>query len=453
MKVIPFVHEGLGNSSYVVDIGEGRALLIDPDRSAGRYLHLLEQTGLTPAAVFETHLHADFVSGAGEVQDRTGAAIFLPEDARSGLTHASVRAGEVHRFDGVEVSVIGSPGHTPEHLSYVFRGSSGPPALFSGGSLLVGGAARTDLISPEATEPLTCAQHRTLREAFSSLPDETLLYPTHGGGSFCSTGAGGERVSTLGRERAENPLLSMADEEEFVRWFPTTFPAVPDYFFRLRAVNQKGPRLRRDVQLPPPLSPDEFAERRASAVVIDARGMEAYAAGHIPGSLNNTLRDSYAVWLGWLVPPDAELLFVVDGEAQVETLVDESLLVGYERFGGWLRGGIESWQASGRELVSTSLVGAEKARQHLAAGATTLDVREPSEYEAGHIPGSINLPLGRLSRHLDHVPANEAIVVYCGHGERASTAVSILEGAGRTGLVNLEGGIGAWSAAGYEVER
>jgi glyoxylase-like metal-dependent hydrolase (beta-lactamase superfamily II)/rhodanese-related sulfurtransferase len=451
MKVIPFVHEGLGNSSYVVDIGDGKALLIDPDRTAGRYLEVLDRAGLVVAGVFETHLHADFVSGARELHHHTDAPLFLPEEAHSALLHTGVAGGQSRRVDGADVSVVASPGHTPEHVAYVVRAAGGPPLLFSGGSLIVGGAARTDLISPEMTEPLTRAQYRTLHRAFSDLPDETLLYPTHGGGSFCSTGTGGERTSTLGRERAENPLLSLTDEDEFAQWFPSTFPAVPDYFLRLREVNRRGPRLRQDIASPVPLGPDEFAARRTSAVVVDARGMEDYAVGHIPGSLNNTLRDVYAVWLGWLVPEDAELLFVVEGESDVERLVEESLLVGFEHFAGWLQGGIPAWQSSGREVARIDLVDARDAENRLAGGAASLDVREPDEYATGHIAGSLNIPLGRLGRELGRVPQDRPLVVNCGHGERSSTAISMLEAAGWRDLSNLNGGIGAWTSAGYDV--
>jgi rhodanese-related sulfurtransferase len=303
------------------------------------------------------------------------------------------------------------------------------------------------------TESLTRAQYRTLRRAFSDLPDETVLYPTHGGGSFCSTGAGGERTSTLGRERAENPLLSLTDEDEFARWFPTTFPAVPDYFFRLREVNRRGPRLRREIPPPRALDPEEFAERRASAVVIDARGMVDYAEGHIPGSLNNTLRDVYAVWLGWLVPEDTELLFVVDSETDIESLVEESMLVGYERFGGWLHGGVAAWQSSGRKLATTDIVGAREARDRLAEGAAALDVREPNEFALGHIEGALNVPLGSLGEELTRIPHDRPLVVNCGHGERASTAISMLEAAGWRDLINLNGGIGAWASSGYAVAR
>jgi glyoxylase-like metal-dependent hydrolase (beta-lactamase superfamily II)/rhodanese-related sulfurtransferase len=450
MKAMQFVHEGLGNSSYVLDLGNGSGIAIDPDRSTKRYLDALANNDLALAAIFETHLHADFVSGAAELAAQTGAPTFIPSDAGSRLLHTGLTGGQSLQLSGCDVSALASPGHTPEHLSYAFRNASGPPLLFSGGSLIVGGAARTDLITPDMTESLTRSQFRTLRQAFVALPDETLLYPTHGGGSFCSTGTGGERMSTLGRERSENPLLSRTDEEEFVRWFPSTFPAVPDYFYRLRAVNQAGPRLHEEILWPRALEPDDFAKLRSASIVVDTRSKEDYAAGHIPGSLNNTLRDVYAVWLGWLVPANAQLLFVKDDDTPVDAIVDESLLVGYERFGGWLKGGVDAWSST-RTTATIELAAPARARTYLIEGALSLDVREQNEYAAGHIEGAIHIPLGKLHGNLNRVPADRPIVLYCGHGERASTAASILETAGRKDLVNLDGGIGAWEDAGYKV--
>jgi hydroxyacylglutathione hydrolase len=449
MKVIPFIHEGLGNSSYLVHLGDATAAVIDPDRTTARYLAAAEAQGWRIVATFETHLHADFVSGTTQLADDGVARLFLPEAAAARFPHTPLRPGTRLRLGRSEVEVIGSPGHTPEHLSYVFRSAAGPPALFSGGSLLAGGAARTDLIAPDQTDALTRAQYRTLTRSFAALPDETLLYPTHGGGSFCSAGGGGGRTSTLGRERATNPLLAYPDEETFTRDFPTTFPAAPAYFFRLRPVNQAGPRLRRDIAMPPPLTPAEFDVARQSALVVDVRPKEAYAAGHIPGAITNTLRDAYATWLGWLVPPDTPLLFVTDG-APLPLLVDESLLVGYERFAGWLAGGMAAWQAAGLPVASGALVDAAAARDAITGGALVLDIREPAEFAAGHIPDALHIPLGRLPCELDRLPWDRPIVAYCGHGERAATALSLLEQAGLTGpFLNLDNGFGAWQAAGY----
>lgn len=448
MNVIPFVHEGLGNSSYLVGLNDGRAVAIDPDRSAGRYLRAAEDHSWRIDMVLETHLHADFASGANELHARAGAKVFIPSGAESRLQHQPVRQGSRITLDGIELESIGSPGHTPEHLSYVLREGSRPPALFSGGALIVGGAARTDLISPDATEALTRAQFHTLKRAFASLPDETSLYPTHGGGSFCSAGSGGERTSTLGRERATNPAMSVEREDAFVRWFPSTFPAAPAYFFRMRAFNQAGPRLSSEITMPRPLPAEKFEEAARTALIIDTRAVEPYSAAHIPGSLHIAFRDVFPVWLGWLVSPDAWLLFVAEEES-VAAVTAECLLVGYENFGGWLEGGIEAWRASGRPLSSTGFVDGRTASSLIAEGADVIDVREPDEFASGHVPGARQVPLGTMHDVPLDGARDEPVVVYCGHGERASTAASILERAGRRNVANVRGGYAAINAAGH----
>ncbi len=452
MTVIPFVHEGLGNSSYLVGTGDGNALLIDPDRSIGRYLATASARGWTINHVFETHLHADFVSGSLEVRAAIGAELFVPEAASVRFPHRPVQNGDSVGTGRGEVSVIASPGHTPEHCSYVFDLDGTAPTLFSGGSMLVGGAARTDLISPDMTAALTASQYRTITAAFKHLPDETLLMPTHGGGSFCSTGGGGERTSTLGLERRTNPLLTHEDEAEFVSWFPTTFPAAPRYFFRLRPINQTGPRLRSSIRVPRPLPAAEFDQLRAQAAVIDLRPQADYMAGHIPGAISNTFRDAFATWLGWLIPEDAPLLFVL-GEEPIERVLDECLLVGYERFAGVLAGGMPAWEASGLEVLRDDLVDANEAGRLVANGATVVDVREANEFAEGHVPGAVHIPLGALEARSNEISSDRPVVTYCGHGERSATALSLLERLGFGSLANLDGGIGAWQEAGLEVER
>jgi len=450
MNVVPFVHEGLGNSSYLIGLDGGSAILVDPDRTVQRYLDAAAARGWRIDSMLETHLHADFVSGAHELAAAVGARLFVPEGEGLRLPHHGVRGSERWAIDGLEIEGLASPGHTPEHMSYVIRAGSEPPALFSGGSLIVGGAARTDLIASEMTEPLTRAQFRTLKTAFSALPDETWLFPTHGGGSFCSTGAGDERSSTLGAERASNPLLAFDNEDEFTAWFPTTFPSAPAYYFRMRAFNQAGPRLSRDIQAPPVLSAANFNSSRRDAAVIDVRPVSAYATSHIPNSLSIAFRDAFPVWLGWLVPGGMRLLFVT-GDVPVQHVLDASLLVGYEQFAGVLEGGMRAWEAAGLPVAGVKLVDASEAHRSLVDGASALDVREPDEYAAGHISGAIHVPLGQLAGRVGEVPHDRPIVAYCGHGERAATAVSLLERSGRTAVLNLDGGIGAWRDAGYGV--
>ncbi len=451
MTVIPFVHEGLGNSSYLVGTVEGKALLIDPDRSIERYLAAADARGWSISHVFETHLHADFVSGSLEVRAATGAEIFVPLSASVQFPHRPVAAGDVVQAGNGTVASIASPGHTPEHSSYVLHADGMAPALFSGGSLLVGGAARTDLISAEMTASLTRAQYRTITSAFGTLPDETLLLPTHGGGSFCSAGSGGARTSTLGLERRTNPLLAHGDEDEFASWFPTTFPAAPRYFFRMRPINQAGPRLRSTIPTPPLLPPADFNALRKRAMVIDVRPQADFMAGHIPGAISNTFRDSFATWIGWLVPEDAPLLFVL-GDEPLQAVIDECLLVGYERFTGVLAGGMRAWEHAGLAISRAELAGAAAAHRLLSDGAVALDVREASEFAERHIPGALHVPLGELERLSGNIPAGRPVVTYCGHGERSATALSLLERLGFDGLTNLDGGIDAWEDAGLETE-
>lgn len=444
VEIVPFVHEGLGNSSYLIHTGGDRAILVDPDRSVQRYLQGAGSRGWRVVAILETHLHADFVSGSLEVLHAIGAPVYLPAEAGARFPHRGVHPGERLEIGDVKVEAIGSPGHTPEHLSYVVRPPGQPPSLFSGGALIVGGAARTDLIDPGSTESLTRAEFRTLREAFAGLPDETLLLPTHGGGSFCSVGSGDKRTSTIGEERRTNRLLAWTDEEEFVRSFPSTFPAAPAYFFGMRAFNQAGPRLRESIQAPSPLSPEELQRaQEIGALVVDVRPVAQYSKAHVPGSLSNPFRDAYATWLGWFVDPKTPLAFVTDG-APLERVVDESLLVGYERFAGHLDGGIDSWLASGRPVRQVELIGPAHARTALERGAVALDVREPSEFAAGHVEGAIHVPLGDLAARVGEIPTGRPVLAYCGHGERASTGVSVLERAGIGPLLNLDGGFPAW---------
>ena len=332
MDVRLFRDRGLGNGSYLVRVADGRAVLVDPDRRTRRYLAAAEDRSLEIVAVLETHLHADFVSGALEIRAATGAEVYEPAEAGVSFPHRPVEPGERLDLGGVEVEALATPGHAPEHLAYVFRHpGEAAPVLFSGGALIVGGAARTDLSGPELTEHLTRHAFETLQHAFADLPGETPLMPTHGSGSFCSTGSGREHTSTLGEERATNPLLSMSDHTFMESW-PATFPRTPAYFSRMREVNWAGPRLRTDIEMPRPLAPKAFADAASEpgSIVVDVRDPGSYAEAHGEGALAIPFRDSFPTWLGWLVPADARLLLVL-GDDPLDDVVDACALVGFER--------------------------------------------------------------------------------------------------------------------------
>lgn len=448
MKAELFHDPGLGNGSYLLRTEPGRALLVDPDRRVDRYQRKAEELGLEITTVLDTHLHADFVTGSLEMAARTGATAFVPDEAAVGFSHRGVKPGERIELGELEIEVLATPGHAPEHVSYVARSDGDPALLFSGGALIVGGAARSDLVSPDLTEQLTRQEFHTLQEAFGSLPDETILYPTHGGGSFCSAGAGKQHTSTLGTERASNPLLSMHDEDEFAHWWPTTFPAIPAYFTRMRAVNRAGPPLRTEIAGPRPLAPQEFADatRREGALVVDCRPPEDYLAAHIEDSLAIPFRDAFPTWLGWLAPQNARLLLVVDGPA-ISDVVDACLLVGYERFEGVLEGGMQAWVDRGLEVRSLPTIGPQDAVPWLAMGAQPLDVREPDEFELEHMAHATAAPLGALAQTAGELPTGRPLLTYCAAGMRSVSAASILERLRIGPVVNLRGGYGAWRNA------
>jgi glyoxylase-like metal-dependent hydrolase (beta-lactamase superfamily II)/rhodanese-related sulfurtransferase len=452
MEIVQFVHEGLGNSSYLVQTGESLCVVVDPDRSVRRYLEAASGRGLSIAGVLETHIHADFITGAREIAAATGAQVYNPMGDEVRYDHRAIGAGEAIDLGGAVAEVLASPGHTPEHVAFVVRRPGLEPVLFSGGSVIVGGAARTDLLSPELTEPLTRLQYRTLRTAFEHLSDETPVYPTHGGGSFCSAGAGSARVSTLGDERRMNVAMGKMSEEEFVEWFPSSFPGVPKYYAHMRDMNMAGPRLRGEVMTPRPLSPGEFKAAAQEGLIVDLRSPADYFAAHVRGSLSNPFRDVFPVWLGWLVPLGTPLLFILDGTG-IAPVIDECLLVGHETIAGYLDGGIMAWDKAGFELVQSATLSAEEARRAILDGATVLDVREPDEFAAGHIEGALAVPLGSLEENAGRVPRDRPVLAYCGAGQRSASAVSILERAGISPVMNLRGGFTEWEESGERVER
>jgi hydroxyacylglutathione hydrolase len=297
VDVLPVVDEGLGNSAYIVDLGDGSVLVVDPERDPRPYLNR------TPRFAAETHLHADFVSGGRELA-ATGARLVAPAGSDLTYDHEPIRDGDEIDLGGLTLRAIATPGHTPEHLAFLILDGSRPVALFSGGTLMAGGVARTDLLSPEMTDPLARQAYRSVRERLFALPDDLPVYPTHGGGSFCASVPGGERTTTIGREKATNPLFADdPDEETFVSRLLQGYGSFPPYFLELRDVNRAGPVVYGENGPGlAPLPPAQF--EAAEAEVVDVRDLRAFAGGHVPGSLSIPWRPQFATWLGWLVARD-----------------------------------------------------------------------------------------------------------------------------------------------------
>ena len=441
-EIVPLVDEGLGNSSYLVSLGDGGALVVDPRRDPTPYLEMAERLNLGIAFVVETHLHADFISGSRELAT-FGATVLAPAASHLASAYRGLDDGDEVGLGRLTLRAVATPGHTPEHLAYLLLAGSKPVALFSGGAVLPGGAARPDLIGPEQTEPLARDLYRSAHQRLSHLPDELAVYPTHGAGSFCAAGAGGGRTTTLGRERHESLLFTAVAEEAFVHSFLNGLGTYPPYFLRLRSVNQRGTRL---YGVKPPelarLSIDEFrGQLAAGAIVIDVRPFLDFARGHIPGALSIALRPAFASWLGWIVPAERPLVFVRAPGQDGRDLVEQCLKIGYENLVGELEGGIDAWRAAGLPVSTIALRPVHEELQ-----GASLDVRQASEWASGRIPGAQHVELGSVMAAAGAIPAGP-LTIYCGHGERAMTAASLLEGQGRGSLAVLDGGFDAWRNA------
>ena len=440
--IVPVADEGLGNSAYLVDLGDGRTLAVDVPRDLRAVRAAAARHGLTAAFAADTHLHADFLSGALQLAAEDGAQVLASAAGGRAFGHRGLADGDEVDLGGLALRVWATPGHTAEHLVYLLLDGAQVLAVFTGGSLLVGAAARTDLSGPQQTEPLARAQYASLGRLLT-LPDATPVYPTHGAGSFCSAPPGAERTTTIGREKATNPLLAAGDEDAFVKALLAGLGTFPGYFLQLPEQNRRGPAV---VASAPALAPLTTGQVRAlqdqGGQVIDVRPVAEYAAGHIPGSLAIPLRGAFATWLGWLVPDPAVPLVIVAGPGQdLGEAVWQALKIGYENLAGTLAGGMPAWRAAGQPVSVTPLLAPGQVDP-----AGVIDVRQASEYTGGHLPGARNIELGALTSQAASLQGRP-VVTMCGHGERAATAASLLERAGHTAVAVLTGGPPDWAAA------
>ena len=436
MELEVVVTSGLGDNSYLVSSGD-EAAVVDPQRDVERLLSLAESRHLKVRYVLETHVHNDYVSGALEVQAATGAEVAAPARGRYEFGVWGLAEEDEVPVGDARLVAIETPGHTPEHLSYLaYEGSAQEPtAVFTGGSLMVGGAGRTDLLGPDQTDSLTRAQFKTMGR-LAGLPDDVLVLPTHGAGSFCGAGPSPrERTSTVAVERGRNRALAVTEEAEFVRQQLSGLLAYPAYYANMAPINRAGPKLLADMARPRALSADEAASKQAAgATVVDARFRVPFARAHIPGSINVELQDSFGSYVGWVVPFNDPLVLVVP-EPEVESLGEAAtqlLRIGYERVEGYLSGGIEAWKSSGRPVRSYRVAGLEEwCRAHGSGTArSVLDVRQVSEWDAGHIPGSTHIFVGDLPGRVEELPKDGEVWVACASGHRASLASSLLDRAG-----------------------
>jgi hydroxyacylglutathione hydrolase len=449
--------DGIAQCSYIVgDDSAGTAAIVDPRPDVDTYLDRAWSLGLSITHVFETHVHADFISGARELIDRLGGStklcVSVEGGAEYGFDHLPVRDGDEFTFGAVRMRAKFTPGHTPEHLSYLLAesGREEPWGVLTGDSLFVNSVGRPDLMGEAMTEELTEALFHTVRDFYMQLDDSVIIYPCHGAGSECGPDIGDRISSSIGYERRFNPYCRIEELEDFRRAIQQEAPPVPRHYPRLKKVNAAGPQVIGNLPRVPALIPAAFdgAVESGNAQLLDTRDMLAFGAGHIAGALNIGARPELSVWAGWLLDPTRPILLVLERDSDLPRVVSLLWRTGFTKFGGYLAGGMAAWQESGRELVQIEQITVHELKE-AEPELQRLDVRKQEEWDAGHIPGAKHIFLGELRDRLDELDRSCAYATYCASGFRASAAASLLAANGFRDVRNVPGSWNAWTSAGY----
>ncbi len=464
----------LAQAGYLIGcIEAGEALVIDATRDVDQYLALSASLGLRIAHVTETHIHADFVSGSRELAARAGAKLYLSgEGGPDWLYHfaasdgaVSVRDGDGFTMGRVGVKVLHTPGHTPEHLTFLITDGAAatePIAAVTGDFVFVGDVGRPDLLERAAQVGGTMeSAARTLFRSiqrFKSQPDYLQIWPGHGAGSACGKGMSAIPHSTVGYERRFNWAFGVTDEAEFVRLVLEGQPDPPKYFGTMKRINRAGPRALGGLPRPVPLPAERMAEvldRRE--VLVDTRTSAEYSTGHLPGSINIPFNNAFTTWAGWVVPYDRDVYLISakpDGR-QSELALRDLAMIGLDRIAGSFGlDALGTWTHTGRPLASFGRISARDLATRLEAGAAAVvDVRSRAEWEAGHIPGVLNIPAGEIADRMDELPQGRPIVVHCQGGTRSAIAASLLDARGVTEVLDMPGGFTEWEKQGLPVER
>jgi hydroxyacylglutathione hydrolase len=460
-------HRDLAQASYLLGCAAtGEAMIVDPNRDIEQYIDLAEREGLQITAITETHIHADYVSGARELALKTGAKLFLSDEGTEDWKYpyaSDVDATLVHDGDqiilgNIRIDVMHTPGHTPEHISFLVTDGAAadkPMGIFTGDFVFVGDVGRPDLLEKAAGVAGTMEDgarqlFRSLQR-FKELPDFVQIWPGHGAGSACGKALGAVPQSTVGYERLFNWAFQIDNEDAFVEAVLADQPEPPFYFAEMKRVNKVGPALVSDLEDPSKLPTSEVqAKIDADYVVVDVRSQEAYAKGHIPGTINIPFAQGFVTWAGWLVPYDKPFFLIADKDV-VGEIASELRMIGLDNLEGfWPVTVNDELAASGVELGQVGQITVDELAN--ATEVQVIDVRGLTEYEDGHIPGSENIPVGYLRDKIDALPDGTTIVLNCQTGRRSAIAASVALAEGKTDVRNLIGGFEAWKQADKPIE-
>lgn len=447
----------IAHSSYIL-AGNKTCAVIDPRRDVQVYIDTARAAGWKITHIIETHLHADFISGHLDLAQKTGAAIYAPDMGKCSFEHVPVSEGDEIELEDMVLQVVETPGHTPEHVSYVVidtsRGAE-PAAVFCGDTLFVGDVGRPDLFPGRARE-LADALYTSLYDKLLNLPDFCEVYPAHAAGSLCGRAMAAKRQSTIGYERRYNSALHIKDREEFIASLTTDMPPAPDHFGRCSAINGRGPALVSTLPVPRPVPPAEFSAmlEHGKYAVVDARPYAAFGGQHIAGAFSLDLAGNFPTFAGWIVPTDRDILLVTSDAAQVTEAVDWLRRVGMDRTVGYLEGGMPAWAAAGLPLSYVPQLSARELHQ-LALNrpeVVVVDTRAPAEYQAGHVRGAISMQVADIRTRYGELDPTADTVVVCSTGNRSSLGASMLLQRGFTNVKNAAGGVTGYLAAGFSLE-
>ncbi len=439
----------LAHASYLLG-SEGEGIVVDPQRDVDIYLEGARKQGLTIRHIFETHLHADFVSGHQELAAKTGARIYLSRFAGATFPHVDVDDGYKLQVGRLRIEVLATPGHTPESICLQVtdeeKGET-PRAVFTGDTLFIGDVGRPDLSPTHTPIQLAGMLYDSLHQKLMTLPDGVLVYPAHGAGSLCGRNMRAERFSTIGTERMTNYALQINEREAFVRQITSNLPPRPDYFVEDAAINRKGAPALSELPPVPPLCPLELETMlKDGAVALDVRAGDEFAAAHVPGSVSIPLSGQFASWAGAVMGLASRPVLVAANAEQVSEARVRLARIGIEDVRGFLEGGVEGWRNAGFPVQQTRRITVQELAARLDE-MSVLDVRREAEFQAGHIAEADWHPLDRFKASLPDVPGDKPVAVHCKSGYRSLIACSLLQRAGHENVIDVTGGFDAWQGA------